>query len=65
MRSARSSLPALAAGVLLLIAYSAAQGPSSASPVPSPAAAQDKNVADFERRLTRINGQIKDLKARL
>jgi len=28
-------------------------------------APQDKNVADFEQRLNRINGQVKDLKARL
>jgi len=40
---------------------------STASSQPSPPAAspQDKNVADFEQRLTRINAQIKDLKARL
>jgi len=29
------------------------------------AAPQDKNVVDFEQRLNRINGQIKDLKSRL
>ena len=34
--------------------------PASSSPAP-----QDKNVADFEQRLNRINGQIKDLKSRL
>ena len=65
MRSARSSVPALAAGLVLLIAFSAAQGPSSSSPSGPAEAPQDKNVADFEQRLTRINGQIKDLRARL
>ena len=40
-------------------------GGSPASPPPAKAAPQDKNVADFEQRLTRINGQIKDLRTRL
>ncbi len=45
-----------------LLAYSAAQIlPLLRRPRPP----QDKTVADFEQRLTRINGQIKDLKARL
>jgi septal ring factor EnvC (AmiA/AmiB activator) len=34
-------------------------------PPPSTASPQEKNVADFEQRLNRINGQIKDIKARL
>jgi septal ring factor EnvC (AmiA/AmiB activator) len=38
--------------------------PGQPSP-PSTASPQEKNVADFEQRLTRINGQIKDIKARL
>jgi len=65
MRSALSSVPVLAAGLLLLLTSSPAQGPSAPGPSAPAAAPQDKNVADFEQRLTRINGQIKDLKARL
>jgi septal ring factor EnvC (AmiA/AmiB activator) len=65
MRSARSSVPALAAGLVLLLTFSAAQGPSASSPSGPAAAPQDKSVADFEQRLNRINGQIKDLRARL
>ncbi len=65
MRSVRSLAPFLAAGLLLLSASSGAQGPSPGSSPAPPPAAQDKNVADFERRLTRINAQIKDLKSRL
>ena len=40
---------------------------SSSSPATPPAAAQaqDKNVADFEQRLKRIDGQIQDIKARI
>ena len=39
---------------------------SETSPSPASApASQSKSVSDFEQRLTRINGQIKDLKARL
>jgi len=65
MRSVRSSVPVLAAGLLLLLTSSPAQGPSASGPSAPAAAPQDKHVADFEQRLTRINGQIKDLKARL
>jgi septal ring factor EnvC (AmiA/AmiB activator) len=54
MRSVRASALVLAAGLILISTWSA---PAASS--------QDKNVADFEQRLTRINGQIKDLKARL
>ncbi|OGD16202.1 MAG: hypothetical protein A2W20_03110 [Candidatus Aminicenantes bacterium RBG_16_66_30] len=50
MRSART--PAVVLIFALCLPFSAA--------IP-----QDKNVADFEQRLTRINGQIKDLRARL
>ncbi|RPI97968.1 MAG: hypothetical protein EHM31_12615 [Candidatus Aminicenantes bacterium] len=42
-------------GVLLAVA-------GEPRPVPPP---QSQSVSDFEQRLTRINGQIKDLKARL
>jgi septal ring factor EnvC (AmiA/AmiB activator) len=38
---------------------------ASSSPFSSAPASKSQNVADFEQRLTRINGQIKDLKARL
>ena len=55
---------ALAAGLILLTAVSLAQGPAASGPSSAPAG-QDENVADFERRLARINSQIKDLKARL
>jgi len=64
MRSVRRSAPVFAAGLLFLFASSGAQEPSPSTPSSAPAA-QDKNVADFEQRLTRINAQIKDLKARL
>ena len=54
-RRRRSVLLALAAaGVLLAVA-----GPAR------PAAPQSQSVSDFEQRLSRINGQIKDLKSRL
>lgn len=64
MRSVRAplTLPVLAAVALLLSVPARPQsGPSSSVAAP----AQDRNVADFERRLSRINGQIKELKARL
>jgi septal ring factor EnvC (AmiA/AmiB activator) len=64
LRARGLALAALAAGLLLLAAVSIAQGPSAPPPSSAPAA-QDKNVADFEQRLTRINAQIKDLKTRL
>jgi septal ring factor EnvC (AmiA/AmiB activator) len=69
MRSVRPAAAALAAAAMALSL--AAPGVSGRPPSPpsSRAAAQsppqDKNVADFERRLTRINAQIKDLKARI
>jgi septal ring factor EnvC (AmiA/AmiB activator) len=56
----------LAAGLALA---GAAGQPPAANPGQSPslsaAPSQDKNVADFEQRLGRINGQIRDLKARI
>ncbi|OGD16252.1 MAG: hypothetical protein A2V76_10935 [Candidatus Aminicenantes bacterium RBG_16_63_14] len=56
MRSVRSSPPALAATLLLLFSAVFSQtNPASKS----------QSVSDFEQRLNRINGQIKDLKARL
>jgi septal ring factor EnvC (AmiA/AmiB activator) len=55
-RPHRTIVPTLlAAGLLLAVA-----GPSPSAPAP-----QSKEVADFEQRLTRLNGQIKDLKTRL
>ncbi|RPJ03129.1 MAG: hypothetical protein EHM31_01840, partial [Candidatus Aminicenantes bacterium] len=49
-------VPALImAGVLLAVAGESRPAPPS----------QSQSVSDFEQRLTRINGQIKDLKARL
>jgi len=81
MRSVRTSAFALATPLLLaallppsavpsgsdsLVPLSAdASARSAYGPSASAAAPQDKNVADFEQRLTRINGQIKDLRARL
>lgn len=66
MRSVRG--PALAL-VLLLLPFSPAlpQAARSSRPAASapPAASQSKDVQDFEQRLARINGQIRDLKARL
>jgi len=38
---------------------------SAASTSPSATASSSQNVSDFEQRLSRINGQIKDLKARI
>jgi septal ring factor EnvC (AmiA/AmiB activator) len=73
MRSDLASALVLAAGLVLV--FPEAASPSSPSASPSrdassslPASSlspQDKNVADFEQRLTRINGQIRDLRARL
>ena len=65
MRSVRAPVLSLVLAAVSLLPFFAAQGPSVPGP-PGPAAApQDKAVADFEQRLTRINDQIKELKARL
>ncbi|HSQ79298.1 MAG TPA: hypothetical protein VLN41_01775, partial [Candidatus Bathyarchaeia archaeon] len=56
-RHRRSARAMLAAAVLTALAASAAS--------PSQAPSQSQTVNDFEQRLGRINGQIKDLKARL
>lgn len=64
LAAAAALAAALAAGLLLLALVSAAQGPAAPSPSSAPAA-QDANVADFEKRLARLNAQITDLKARL
>jgi septal ring factor EnvC (AmiA/AmiB activator) len=57
-RRRRSVLLALAAAGLLAVAVAVA-GPAR------PGAPQSQSVSDFEQRLSRINGQIKDLKSRL
>jgi septal ring factor EnvC (AmiA/AmiB activator) len=66
MRSVRPASPVLAAVLLLLSAAAATGQSSSASTASSSApAAKSQSVSDFEQRLNRINGQIKDIKARL
>ena len=56
----------LALGIVLFLSSSGSWPQSKrTSPASSSSAPQDKNVADFEQRLNRINGQIKDLKSRL
>ena len=70
MLSDRSSSLALAAALLLLFSHAAAQSsPSSSSSSSgsssSTPASKSQSVSDFEQRLNRINGQIKDLKARI
>jgi septal ring factor EnvC (AmiA/AmiB activator) len=56
MRSARSSFLVLASALLVLASGAVPQTNS---------ASKSQSVSDFEQRLTRINGQIKDLRARL
>jgi septal ring factor EnvC (AmiA/AmiB activator) len=72
MRSVRPPAlgPVLAAAMLLLSFPARPQsGPAATAKTgPSPSAdapAQDRNIADFEERLSRIHGQIKELRARL
>jgi len=70
MQSVRSSFPALAAALTLLFSASLPLAAALSSPSPSssssaPAASSSQNVSDFEQRLTRINGQIKELKGRI
>lgn len=58
-------VPVLALAAILL---SPAPGRPQTAPAGKPAAkaaAQDPHVADFERRLDRLNGEIKDLRSRL
>lgn len=59
MRTVRPASSALAAALLVLLS-SAAGGQSPAVP-----ASKSRSVSDFEQRLNRINGQIKDIKALL
>ena len=81
MRTVRPSLAALAAAATLFFSLSAPGGSRARAAVsrfPSPGSSvqaqsssspatpsKSQSVSDFEQRLTRINGQIKDLKARI
>lgn len=60
---------AFPAALLLLASFGLllgqTSGPSAPSSGATPASSQDSGVADLEKRLTRINGQITDLKARM
>ncbi len=62
MRSVGASCLVLSAAVLVLSSGTASQSTSPSSTAP---ASKSQSVSDFEQRLNRINGQIKDLKARL
>jgi septal ring factor EnvC (AmiA/AmiB activator) len=64
MRNVRAAVCVLAS-LLLPLAGSLAQSSASSRPSPVAPDAQSQSVSDFEQRLTRINGQIKDLRARL
>jgi murein hydrolase activator len=63
----RPGPPAVLAAALLLLPCSSAiaQARGTGAPAASTAAPQSREVRDFEQRLARLNGQIKDLKARL
>jgi septal ring factor EnvC (AmiA/AmiB activator) len=64
----RALFTLLAGGVLFATAIGASDarpGQSAASTSSATPAARSQSVTDFEQRLTRINGQIKDLKTRL
>jgi len=63
--SAPDAAEARAAASRLVSPGSSVQARPSSSAPSAPAAAQDKAVSDFEQRLNRINGQIKNLKARI
>jgi septal ring factor EnvC (AmiA/AmiB activator) len=71
MQSVAARVPVPGAVVLLLALACPATlllfpGGIAGQPAPATKAVpQDKNVADFEQRLSRINGQIKDLRTRL
>jgi septal ring factor EnvC (AmiA/AmiB activator) len=58
----RSGCALTGALTILLLASSAGLSQSTSASQPG---ASSQSVSDFEQRLTRINGQIKDLKARL
>jgi septal ring factor EnvC (AmiA/AmiB activator) len=60
MRSVLPSAAALAAAATLFLSLSSPGSAGQAQP-----AASSQSVSDFEQRLTRINGQIKGLKARI
>jgi septal ring factor EnvC (AmiA/AmiB activator) len=62
MRSLGASCLVLSAAVLVLSSGAMSQSTSASSTAP---ASKSQSVSDFEQRLNRINGQIKDLKARL
>jgi septal ring factor EnvC (AmiA/AmiB activator) len=53
-----------ARGTILLSDFAAQASPSSASSSSTPAS-KSQSVSEFEQRLSRISGQIKDLKARI
>ena len=68
MRSVAARVPVPGAVALLLALAWPLLFPGGIAGQPAPAskaAPQDKNVADFEQRLSRLNGQIKDLRTRL
>ena len=68
MRSVRSPFPALAAALTFFFSASLPLAAARSSPSPpssSAPTASSQNVSDFEQRLARINGQIKELRARI
>lgn len=79
MRNARPAVLAILFGAAVLSLASpgrlsgarplgGARGPAqdqAGNPGSAASRAEDRNVADFERRLERINGQIRDIKARI
>lgn len=68
-RLRRPGPPAVLAAALLLLPCSGTQGqtprPGKGAPAASSATPPSQEVRDFEQRLARLNGQIRDLKARL
>jgi septal ring factor EnvC (AmiA/AmiB activator) len=60
MRSGRA-----VAGALTVLVLALSAGPSQSPPSSRSGASSPQGVAEFEQRLARINGRIKDLKARL
>src|SRR5512141_812448 len=66
MRSVRAAAAVLAVLILPCSGLiSQSSGPASATSSGRAPASQSQSVTEFEQRLNRINGQIKDLKARL